>query len=346
MNARLFAALAMFAVLLAGCGGSDDAPAAAPSGEPSAPAELSPPPPPPPPPPNPLTGVVPKPSGPLVAVKVDNGVLARPFHRGLERVTVMYEELAEGGATRFLAIYDNTVDTEIGPIRSVRENDLELLAPYGRVAFAFSGGQPGVLARVAAARDAGAVVDVSYNVRPELYRLAERRRDARNFFGVPARMAATAAAVAPGEFPVKEIGFTFGGVPAEVGVPLPSGRVPFSKMSTVGVRWDPATSRWAISQEGKQMPAVAPVNVIVQQVQVRPSAFKDSVGNNTPFTVSIGSGPATVLRDGKRIDGTWSRPDAASGTRFLDPAGVDIPLNPGGATWVLLQPVGLGGLLP
>lgn len=345
MTARPFAALMMFALLLAGCGGSDTEPEAAPSG--AGPVAESPPPaPPPPPPPNPLTGVVPKPAGPLVAIKVDNGVLARPFHRGLERVTVMYQELAEGGATRFLAIYDNTVDTEIGPIRSVRESDLELLAQYGRVAFGFSGGQPGVLARVAAARDAGAVVDVSFDVRPELYRLAERRRDARNFFAVPARMAATATAIAPGEFPVKEIGFTFGGVPAEVGVPVPSGRVPFSDMSTVGVRWDPATSRWAISQEGKPMPAVAPVNVIIQQVQVRPSAFKDVVGSNSPFTVSIGQGPATVLRDGKRIDGTWSRPDAASGTRFLDPAGVDIPLNPGGATWVLLQPAGKGGLLP
>lgn len=327
--------MVLFAALLAGCGGAEQAPQAAPS-ESASPAEPPPPPPPPVPPPvNPLTGVEPLPIGPLVAVKIDNGVLARPFHKGLERVTVMYQELAEGGATRFLAMYDRGVDVEIGPIRSVRENDLELLAQYGKVTFAFSGGNAGVLAQVAKARDAGAVVDVSYDVKPDLYRLAERRKDARNFYAVPSRLGAAAG----GDLPLKDVGFTFGALPAG-GTPTPGGQVSFSDMSSVGIRWDVAASRWTISQDGKPMPAVAPVNVVIQQVPIRPGGFTDSVGNRSPFTVTVGQGPVTVLRDGQRIEGTWSRPGPADGTRFLDPAGAPIPLTAGGATWVMLVPGG------
>ena len=49
-----------------------------------------------------------------------------------------------------------------------------------------------------------------------------------------------------------------------------------------------------------------------------------------------------MLRDGKSIYGTWTRPDPGAGTRWVDAAGADIPLSPGGATWVLLAPMGEG----
>lgn len=338
MKSRPLIVLVLFAALLAGCGGGDEAPQAAPS-ESASPAEPpAPPPPPPPPPVNPLTGVEPAPTNPVVTLKIDNGVLARPFHLGLERATVMYQELAEGGATRFLAVYADPVDTEVGPIRSVRESDIELLGQYGKVVFGFSGGQGGVTKAVTDAKNAGLLLDVSQETRPELFRRAGRRRDAFNFYTVPNRLAAEV----PGAVPAKDIGMRFGPLPPTLGAPVLGGRVVFSKLSTVGVRWDPAANRWKIVQDGVEMPAVAPANVIVQQVQVPLSGFSDSVGNRTPYSVTVGQGPVTVLRDGKQIDGTWTRADRAGGTRFVDAAGADIPLAPGGATWVLLSPVGEG----
>lgn len=337
MQSRPLIVLVLFAALLAACGGSDAAPQAAPS-ESASPAEppAPPPPPPPPPPVNPLTGVEPQPTSPVITLKIDNGVLARPFHRGLERATVMYQELAEGGATRFLAVYADPVDTEVGPIRSARESDLELIGQYGKVVFGFSGANGGVLEAVAEARNVGAVLDVSQERSPELFRRAEKRRDAFNFYTVPARLGVAIA----GGVPARDIGMRFGPLPETVGAPAPAGRVVFSKLSTVGVRWDPAVSRWKIAQDGTEMPAVAPATVIVQQVQVPLTGFTDSVGNRTPYSVTVGQGPVTVLRDGKRIDGTWMRADRAGGTRFVDAAGADIPLALGGPTWVLLAPAG------
>ena len=88
---------------------------------------------------DPLTGADVKGPGPVVAIKVDNERLARPYQRGLDRAAVIYQELMEGGATRFAAMYEGPLDMEVGPIRSARESDLELFAEYGRIVLGFSG---------------------------------------------------------------------------------------------------------------------------------------------------------------------------------------------------------------
>ena len=333
----LLLATGLLAGALAGCSGGDPAPAAAPaptSASPSA-SPSPPPPPPPPPPPNPLTGVVPQPSAPVVAVKIDNSPLARPFHRGLERASIVYQELAEGGSTRFLAVYDDASEGEIGPIRSVRESDLELLEQYGPVAFGYSGGNPGVLRTVGRYKAEGKVLDVSYDVAPDLYRLAERRKDARNFFTSPARLAGRA----PNATRTKDIGLRFGSLPATTGSPAPSAAVAFSKLASVGMRWEPGPGRWTVLQDGRPMAAVAPANIVVQQVEVRETGFRDVTGNPTPYSVTVGSGPVSVLRDGKRIDGEWRRGSPTLGTALFDSTGAPLPLA-SGPTWILLVPRG------
>ena len=333
----LLLAAGVLAATLAGCGGDDPAPVAAPAPTSASPsASPSPPPPPPPPPPaDPLTGITPQSTAPVVAVKIDNSPLARPFHRNLERAAVVYQELAEGGSTRFLAVYEDAADYEIGPIRSVRESDLELLEPYGPVAFGFSGGNPGVLRTVGRYRAEGKVKDVSYDVAPDLYRRAEKRKDAQNFYSSPARLAGRA----PDAARPRDIGFRFGPLPASVGTPAPSAGIAFSKLSSVGFRWEPGTGRWTVLQDGRPMAAVAPTNVVIQSVDVRPTGFKDVLGNPTPYTVTIGSGPMTLLRDGKRVDGEWRRGGPALGTAFFDSTGAELPLGEG-PTWVMLVPRG------
>ena len=79
------------------------------------------------------------------------------------------------------------------------------------------------------------------------------------------------------------------------------------------------------------------MNVVVQRVQVQPGGFADLNGSPSPYSVTTGVGEAVVLRDGVLLRGSWSRPDAAAGTRLLDGAGNDLLLHPG-PTWVLLVP--------
>ena len=276
-----------------------------------------------------LTGTSPAQTAPVVAVKVDNSVLARPYQRGLRQSAVVYQELVEGGSTRLLAVLESGVakDTEVGPVRSVRESDIDLLRMFGGVAVGFSGGNTGVKATFREAARKGYVIDASYDAVPPAYRLAERRRDARNFFTSADELVSRK----PGKGPV-DVGLRFGPLGGG-GTPAASGSAAFSPMSSMRFRYDGGT--YVLSQGGSVVP-VAPANVVVQYVTIQRSRYKDVAGNPTPFTVTTGGGRSVVLRDGQAFRGTWKRTGYGA-THYLDAGGRDVPLKPG-PTWVFLLP--------
>src|SRR5215468_467918 len=94
---------------------------------------------------NPLTGIGGPPRGPVIAVKIDNVAAARP-QVGLSQADVVYVEEAEGGLTRLVVIFLSRRPRTVAPVRSVRDSDPELLAQYGPIVLAFSGGAGGPIA--------------------------------------------------------------------------------------------------------------------------------------------------------------------------------------------------------
>ncbi len=319
------------AALLAGCSGGGSHIQAAAKDIPSPTPTVSPTPLPTPiPTGNPFTGLAVAP-GHVVAIKVDNAVLARPYQRGLKQAAIIYQELVEGGSTRFMAVFESASATsEVGPVRSGRESDIDILRAYGKPALGFSGAQRGVLALIAAAVRAGRLVDASYDATPGSYRLGERRRDARNFFTVPSRLGQKRGGSAP-----RDIGLRFGELGAGIHTVTATAR--FSPNSTVKVRYNAATGRYVLSQGGRTIP-VSPANIVVQYVTVHASRFHDVHGMNTPRTVSTGGGRSIVMRDGLRVMGTWKRAGYGA-TSYRDLTGADVLLKPG-PTWVLMLPKG------
>ena len=79
----------------------------------------------------PLTGVGSEEEveGRAVAVMVNNDPAARQ-QSGLHRADIIYEILAEGNVTRFLAIYQSEKPEIIGPVRSARDYYIELAKGY------------------------------------------------------------------------------------------------------------------------------------------------------------------------------------------------------------------------
>ena len=269
---------------------------------------------------------------PVIAVKVDNAVLARP-QWGLDQADVVYEEAVEGRTTRFIAMYSSQPAPEIGPVRSVRESDVELLRMYGKVAFAFSGGNRGVLAGV---RASGAVYEVSRNNLPGAYENRGRRRDAYNYVTSSDKVLryAPSAAIA------KDVGFRFGALP-KGGKPGKELAFTWSRYARTGWIWNPAKKvymrymdgRPAMLRNAKQQSAAT---VIIQYCSVRNSRYSDVSGAPSPYTTTTGSGKVVVLRDGKAFTGTWKRTGHGA-TRFLDAKGKDIKLK-AGPVWVMLAP--------
>jgi hypothetical protein len=329
--AAVVAAIAVGSVVAA-CSGSKHEPQALPSATPSAT-----------PTPSPSDGTyvatlngAPAGPGPVVVIKVDNSTSARPLQRGFGKAPLVYQEIIEGQATRFAVVFDSPVKAEIGPIRSARDTDIELFAEYGPVIFGFSGANRNVLAHV----KASPLIAVYQEGYGSAYTQKGRRAEAYNFFTSASRLIKAAPRKGVG---VHDVGLRFGKQP--IGGVAVTGRttVLFNGASYVTFRYNAARQGWLLTQNGRSMrlydgSTIAPQNVIVQFVPVVKGRYRDVLGNNSPDTRSIGKGRVSVFRDGRRFDGTWSRPTRSAGTHFLTAAGTDIPLHPGGQTWVLLVP--------
>lgn len=330
------AALALASLALAGCSGSAPhkaAPTRTPTHGPSPTASPT-----PtlaaPPPGGWLTGQ-PGPTGPVVAVKIDNAPSARPLQHGLQAAQVVYEELVEGGTTRYMAMYVGPSDTDIGPVRSARDTDVELLGEYGKVLFGFSGANRGVLAHI----DAANLVPVPDERYDGAYTMRGRRVEAYNFYTTPRRLIAAAPAKATD---LTDVGFRFGPAPAG-GTPV-TGRLvaTFSSYTKNYLSWDAARGGWHVQVgswlvQGTDGTSVAPANILVQFVPLRAGRYVDVLGNNSPDSATIGSGRAVLLRDGNRYDGTWSRTGLTAPTSWTGADGKPLTLKPG-QTWILLVP--------
>ncbi|MFJ7989870.1 DUF3048 domain-containing protein [Streptomyces sp. NPDC096351] len=281
---------------------------------------------------SPFTGL-PARSGPVLAVKIDNVAAARP-HTGLGAADVVYVEQVEGGVTRLLAVYSSRLPERVGPVRSARESDVELLAAFGRPVLGYSGAQSALDPFLRAAP----LDPVTESTSPGAFRRSADRAAPHNLYLRPGRALDTVAA--PQE--ARDIGFRFGPAPAGgTAVPAETVRYPAARYTFT---WSASDRTWRVAMDGR--PArdtatgpLAPSTVVVQHVTVRPSRFHDVTGAVSPYTETVGSGTATVLRDGRAYEARWSRTAAASGTAFTTPDGAPLAFAPG-QVWVVLAPRG------
>ncbi|MEU6542942.1 DUF3048 domain-containing protein [Streptomyces sp. NPDC046859] len=263
----------------------------------------------------------------VLAVKIDNVRAARP-QTGLSAADVVYAEQVEGGLSRLMAVYATRLPKTVGPVRSARESDLELLAQFDRPTFAFSGAQSKLLPVI----DKAAVRARPPDTAPDAYVRDTDRPAPHNLYLRPDRLLSST----PGADALTT-GFRFGAAPeggratASQTVRYPAARYTFT--------WSPGRERWLIAMDGKAAVTtdggrMAAATVVVQEVKVRESVYHDFLGNKTPFTETVGSGKARVLRDGRAYDVRWKRPKATDGTTFTTEDGKPMPFRRG-QVWVV-----------
>ena len=276
---------------------------------------------------SPFTGEpVPSP-GPVLAVKIDNLAPARP-QTGLTSADIVYVIPVEGGLSRLLAVFSSHVPPVIGPVRSAREDDLELLRQFGRPAFAYSGAQPRLLPVVQRAR----IIDL-YDGRVRGYFRDPGRAAPHNLYARSSQLLAQAA----GASRAGDIGFRFGPAPSG-GRPVTSFPVSYPAASFT-FRWSAGAGRWLVEMDGQPARAaeggqLSAATVVVQYTKVRTSRFLEA-GTRPPYAESTGTGTAVVLRGGRAYDVRWSRPDADGGTRFTTASGQPMTFARG-PVWVVL----------
>jgi hypothetical protein len=292
-----------------------------------------------PPPTAPLTGL-PDPGSaasqrPLLSVKIENTPEARP-QTGIDAADVVYEQVAEGGITRFIAMFNSNIPDVMGPIRSTRAMDAQVIWPLGGV-FAYSGGIPASVALVqnstANAIDETAAGNAMFRANRSNVPNPAQCCAPHNLFGRgPALLAKGGKPVPfPPLFQYLAPGEAFNGDP------VANFTVDFIQGYRPTYTWDATSKTWLRSYgfvpfkaaSGKQ---IAPTNVIVQLVGC--CIPSPEAGSN----VVVGTGSALIFSDGKVVHGSWSRPAKEQVTQYLDAAGQPVKLN-AGTTWVELLPI-------
>jgi hypothetical protein len=295
----------------------------------------------------PLTGLAPPNAADLnrvaLVVKVDNVDQARP-QAGLEAADVVFEEQVEGQLSRLIAVFQSTDSTHVGPVRSTRTTDIDIVSALNRPLYAYSGGNANFVRQL----DAAPIVDVGAAVYGVPYYTHSGP------FAVPHDLYANTVALyglaKPGSGPPPPL-FAFraaGSAAAGAGAAAASHvDVSFGMM---GAAWDwsAASQTWQRSQDGtpdvlQDGARIGAANVIVQMTPYTTDGYATGEGVNPPPPIpkgeTVGTGTALVFTGGMVIHATWTKAAPTAVTQYTDASGQPISLAPG-HTWVELVPVG------
>ena len=291
-------------------------------------------------------------NGPSVACKVDNSEAARP-QQNLNKTDMVFDEMVEGGLTRFVAVFHSqllTTDADakaigVAPVRSIRPMDPDIISQFGGIV-CYSGGQLKFVNMMRATKVFNAS-ETSEQGNHTFSRLTTR--EAPHNVQVNVRQL---AANHP-EIAAPQQGFDFAStadaataVKAGVGV----GRITVAFPAALA-EWVPNAdaSQWLRIQDGKPDTDSATkeqlhaTNVVVLEVK-EDRSYADPKYGHIPKAVLIGKGKAWVFTGGKYVEATWSKSSQTARIILTDASGAAINLAPGN-TWVELKPADPEGKL-
>ncbi|MDC2977754.1 DUF3048 domain-containing protein [Acidimicrobiaceae bacterium] len=277
----------------------------------------------------------------VIAFKVDNNLNARP-QSGLQEADTVMEILVEGGMTRFLAFYLDRTSSYVGPIRSARPTDPNLVRPYGGI-LVVSGATAGLIPAI---RDLGVPVLEEVSA-PTMFRIGNRK--------APHNLYADTELVR--EY-IDKKGFLFNqdvnplynfGNDQSNWTPG-AGRVTIKYSDFTTVIWkldkdqysrfivdgyspeEDAVAHNFITRDGYTDILKAPTVVVIQG-----PLYNDEV-TTLPSVLTVGVGPVTIFSGGRYIEGTWRRNDITDPFEFLDDNQDQIEVPPS-KQWIHILPL-------
>lgn len=278
---------------------------------------------------------------PALVLKIENHPRARP-QSGLDVADIVYEEVVEGGQTRYLAVFHSADSDPAGPVRSVRPSDPDILAPY-KPLFGYSGGTPKFISLV---RATPGLTDVGVDNVPDAYIRRPGRAAPHNQYTSTTKLyeKAPSGAAPPPEFAE----FLDPGQPFAAGGAAPVATLALSVGSStkVAYTWDAAGGVFKRSLDGTPHTVegggqLAPTNVIVQFTPYAVSPGDSDVTGAPVLKANVvGSGEAWIFSGGMLVKGKWAKSSATAMTTFTDATGNPVKLVPG-RTWVELPAPGV-----
>jgi hypothetical protein len=257
----------------------------------------------------------------VIAAKVENIAAARP-QVGLNQADITFVQEVEGAQTRLIAVYHSRFPKRLGPIRSARSTDVQLLPLFGKPGLVYSGANRAVQRKI----DNASIMPIQRSTRDS------RRVAPHNVFVDLDKIAkSTKLATAT------SIGWIFDHTSpraaAASAVKVRVGHDTFDFRYTSGrytVHWN--GSRYADGDSGAISKAD---NVVIMKVRNHADGNRDVRGAPSIQSDTVGTDAVTIHRDGRKVEGRWERTKASAPLRFRDKSGDLIALKPG-QTWVVL----------
>jgi len=281
-----------------------------------------------------------------VAAKIDNEPAARP-HTAVKSADVVFEVWVEG-ITRFAAVFHSDVPERVGPVRSGRSTDVDLLANLGRPIIVFSGGNPNVNREIGEAADEGLLINGSVDRQPDFYQRDNSRRAPNNLYANPRGLRdaiGEKGGKAGVKFPAPLFSYRAKGEEPTTGDAVPGISIAFGPGQSVQFVWDAEAGCNRRFQDGKPFvertdegengdaPVICPRNVVVQFTPYGPS----TADSRSPQAYTVGEGPGLVYTGGRLATVTWDRPTQADGPNLKLEDGTPALLTQG-QTWVAMPP--------
>jgi hypothetical protein len=274
-----------------------------------------------------------------LVVKIDNHPDARP-QNGLNQADIVFEENVEH-LTRFAAVFQSQTPDPVGPIRSGRTQDVQLLGSLNKPIFAWSGGNPGVTEAINGSDFIVANVQTNARKVSESYRSRDRSAPHNLYAQGSGLFTLSPAVPSP---PPQQFGYRKAGAPV---AGVDSGGVELA-MDGVSVswKWDAKSGAYLRFQGGKAHNDAAlgqlnASNVVVLVVDYQPSP----VDYKSPEAQTTGTGEVYVFSGGKVLHGKWTRADRLATYQLTADSGDLIQLTPG-RTWVELARIDSTELIP
>ena len=248
----------------------------------------------------------------VFAVKFDDTTYSHP-QQGVESADVVFVTQVEAGLTRLMGIYTSNYPELLGPVRSARISDIDILAQFGKVGFLYSGSQKKLRPVLAAAN---------------LVNLSAERNPPTVYFNDPARNPPYAMMVklnlllekADEVSIVQTIGWNHG--PRSKNAKKISAATIRWPNAVYRATWNKVEKRFLLDHDNKPNLAASGVHLgspmmVIQMVNIKPSEYGDKFGGVTPKTTVTGEGFAYLLRNGTVTRVKWQRPSAESPTQWM-----------------------------
>lgn len=263
---------------------------------------------------------------PVTAVMIENSKEARP-QAGLIDAGIVFEAIAEGGITRFVALYQETAPSYVGPIRSVRPYYLDFILPF-KASLAHVGGSPEALDDI---KKLGiADLDEFYNA--SSYTRVTSRYAPHNAYTSLEKL--NNLEKTKGSTDAEFIGFArkdeapattpnATNIIVAISGGIYNSSYSYNKESNKYFRNQGGVAH--IDETTKQQ--ISPKVIVVMEI----SRGISSDGEHTKYH-TVGSGKITVFQDGNALQGTWTKNSRSSEISLKDENGNDLLLNRG-QTW-------------